>query len=174
MPPKQETEAKQAAQPGEKPAETTTSAQADKAAAADVATSSPLFQIGAWLVKAWWDGMVSNWSAVVSWLQGAVSSLLDLVPDGLKARLGLDVSAKAAPPTGQSTGAGAVPPTGQPTGAGAVLDGGAAKPGGQAEQKVTTEVVIKGENLPPGMTVAAPASQADRTNIDLGYSMAGA
>lgn len=36
MPPKQETEAKQAAQPGEKPAETTTSAQADKAAAADV------------------------------------------------------------------------------------------------------------------------------------------
>ena len=137
-------------------------------------TSSPLFQIGAWLVKAWWDGMVSNWSAVVSWLQGAVSSLLDLVPDGLKARLGLDVSAKAAPPTGQSTGAGAVPPTGQPTGAGAVLDGGAAKPGGQAEQKVTTEVVIKGENLPPGMTVAAPASQADRTNIDLGYSMAGA
>lgn len=135
----------------------------------DWVTSSPLFQIGASLIKAWWDGMVSNWSAVVSWLRDAVAGLLDLVPDGLKARLGLDVSAKSAP---ASTGAAAVPATGQPTGAGAVMAGGGAS--GQAEQKVTTEVVIRGENLPPGMQVAAPSSQADRTNIDLGYSMAGA
>lgn len=63
--------------------------------------------------------------------------------------------------------------TGQPqTGAAAVLaaQGGAA--GGQrVENKNTTEVVITGRNLPPGISVTPGRSNADSTRLDLGYSM---
>jgi hypothetical protein len=99
--------------------------------------------------------------AFTGMITGAMESLLSVVPDGLRSRLGLG---------GVSTGAADAQSAPVRTGAGGVLASGAA--GGAGDQTVRTEVVIRGENLPPGMAVAAPRSQADRTEMDLGYAMA--
>ncbi len=123
-----------------------------------------LSAIGARIAASLGEGLAAQWQVVSAWFRDAVAGLLDLVPDGLKARLGLGGAPAA-------TGAAAVTPT--KTGAAAVMAGGAASPAAAGEQTVRTEVVIKGENLPAGMAVSAPRSQADRTSMDLGYSMAG-
>lgn len=46
--------------------------------------------------------------------------------------------------------------------------------GAGAEQTVRTEVIIKAENLPQGMSVDAPSSQDDKVSVKRGYAMPGA
>jgi len=148
-----------------------------------------LKEAGANMVNSLWDGLKSVWDSVVSWLHKAWETLTGWLPDTIKKRMGIQVTAQAtgqAQATGAPTGAGDAPrmatahvpfqAQGAPTGAAAVMAGGAAAaPGRKKEEtKVRTEVVITGENLPPGITVSAPKSQADKTRLDCGYMMAGA
>ncbi len=126
---------------------------------------------GANMVNSLWDGLKGKWDSVVSWLKDAWAKLTGWLPDSIKSRLGLDISTQTA-----GGARDAVPvPQGPPTGAAGIMAGGAAaSPGRLPEQKVRTEVVITGENLPPGISVTAPKSQADNTRLDCGYMMAGA
>lgn len=133
---------------------------------------------GSDMVNSLLDGMKSMWDSVVSWLYGAWKKLTGGLPDIVKKKLGVQVAAQA---TGPAAGAPrmaashAVFPQGPPTGAARVMaNGAAAAPGRDTETKVRTEVVITGENLPPGLTVSTPKSQADNTRLDCGYMMAGA
>ncbi len=54
-----------------------------------------------------------------------------------------------------------------------MANGGAGAARAQTDHTVTTKVHITADNLPPGMSVSTPASSADETNLDLGYSRAG-
>jgi len=130
-------------------------------------TGFSLKDAGVNIVNSLWGGLKSKWDGLVSWLKGAWQSLTGWLPDSIKGRLGIRVEQS------RSGGAGNEP-GGPPTGAAAVMAGGAAAaPGRLPEQRVRTEVVITGENLPPGISVSAPKSQADRTRLNCGYMMAG-
>lgn len=133
---------------------------------------------GSNMVNSLWDGLKGMWDSVVSWLHGAWEKLTGWLPDIVKEKLGIKVSVtpdKPQPGGGNPGDPGGGYPQGAPTGAAGVMaNGAAAAPGRDTETKVRTEVVITGENLPPGLTVSAPKSQADNTRLDCGYMMAGA
>jgi hypothetical protein len=126
-----------------------------------------LADAGLQVVDSLLGGLKAAWSNVVKWFSEAWDSLTGWLPDSVKGRLGIKVDQPM-------PGGGGSVPSGPPTGAAAVMAGGAAAaPGRLPEQKVTTEVIITGENLPPGISVSAPRSQANKTRIDCGYMMAG-
>ena len=102
------------------------------------------------------------WQSVTDWLYDAWDSLTGWLPDIVRGKLGIDVNARRENP------AQAAPSTG----AASIVAGGAVSPG-RMDANVRTEVIITGENLPPGLSVSAPKSQADSTRLDCGYMMAG-
>lgn len=102
------------------------------------------------LVGSLWDGLAAAFEQMFGWFKGKLDSLVGLMPDGVRSFLGIE---------GASTGAANV----ASTGAGDVISGAQAT-------KTTTEVVIRGENLPRGFAVEPASSDADRTTLDLGYA----
>lgn len=126
-----------------------------------------LLDAGKRIVGSLLDGLKAAWQSVINWLHEAWNSLTGWLPDVVREKIGITASAPRP-----------VAPSGPPTGAAAVMAGGAASGlfgGGRLpEQNVRTEVVITGENLPPGISVSAPKSQADKTRLNCGYMMAGA
>lgn len=149
-----------------------------------------LFDAGARLVNSIWDGIKSVWDSLKAWVYEAWEDLTGWLPDTVKEWMGIGTqnspSASSGTASPASTGAAAAmasshaPANYSYTGAAEVISkaGQAAHAGSLAgvgaEQTVRTEVIIKAENLPRGMSVEAPSRQADRTNIKLGYAMAGA
>lgn len=105
---------------------------------------------GEHLIGSLWDGLASAFEQMFGWFKGKLDSLVGLMPDGVRSFLGIE---------GASTGAASV----ASTGAGDVISGAQAT-------KTTTEVVIRGENLPRGFAVEPASSDADRTTLDLGYA----
>jgi hypothetical protein len=151
-------------------------------------------------IAAWFGGVADKISNFVSdWTPDALKSQAPAagsgsVQAGQPAQTGNPDQAPA-PGSGRTTGAGDVSgdpgraaqntgaPTdarrsimAPPTGAADVIPRAAAAAHGQPaqEQKVVTEVRIKADNLPPGMRVTTPNSQADHTSINQGFSMQGA
>lgn len=126
-----------------------------------------LIDAGKKIVGSLLDGLKSAWKSVVDWLDTAWDGLTGWLPDSVRGKLGINADkpkpSVAAAPSGPSTGAAAI-----------MAGGAAAAPGRLPDQKLTTEVVITGENLPPGISVSAPKSQADKTRLNCGYMMAGA
>lgn len=142
-----------------------------------------LIDAGKNMVNSLWDGMKAMWQSVVDWLYEAWESLTGWLPDVVREKLGIKVDVPKPEAPKPEGGVGAMVPSHAPTGvaagaatgaAAAMAAGATAAPGRLPEQKVRTEVVITGENLPPGLSVSTPKSQADNTRLNCGYMMAGA
>jgi hypothetical protein len=156
-----------------------------------------LLDAGKNIINSLWDGLKSIWENIKKWFKDAIDSLTSWMPERLKSWLGLEVKGQPGEP-GQPGGNGQTGVPGQPGQSGQPaqnfypMDGygfypapsgppaGAAPAMNQAAQNrsqaqdvdVTTRVVIEGKNLPQGMEVSAPRSQADRTDLNLGYQAA--
>lgn len=147
-----------------------------------------LIDAGKGMINSLWDGIVSVWDGLKEWLYSAWESLTGWLPDKVKEWLGIRKSGgqpggppptpsakdfKPSDPPHQLSPNG-FRPSGQPTGAvGFMSKGSSGYFVGPQEQTIKTEVVITGENLPPGLKVSTPKSQADKTNIDCGYMLPG-
>ena len=139
-----------------------------------------LFEAGTSIVKGILDGMGNAWDGLIKWFKQKVGELTGVLPDWAKSGLAFIGGG-----VGNAIGS-MLSEEGRPeTGAGKMLESGKTSPGAgfsaafnkfsaNLEQTVKTEVVIKAENLPPGMAVTTPKSEADRTKLDLGYAMQGA
>lgn len=57
-------------------------------------TGVNLDEVGSALIRGFWQGMVSMWDGVVSWVRDAVNGLLDFMPDWVKQQLGIEVTAR--------------------------------------------------------------------------------
>ena len=146
-----------------------------------------LVDAGKNVLRGLWDGMKGIWDDIVGWFKKKLDSFTSLLPDFIKEKMGLgggnsaETRAESDGVTGSENDsaapAQAYPKTARPvTGAASVMSktGPGGLSGGKApETKVKTEVVIKAENLPPGMEVTAPKQQADKTSINCGYAMQG-
>ena len=126
-------------------------------------------QMGVNIVSGLLDGLRGAWASVTGWFRDAMDGLLSLVPDGLKAQLGLSTTnAAASAPT--STGAAAVS-TGSATGAAGVITQAAqtsaagANGGGEAALRVTFD------NMPREAQVKTEKAQDMWVDVDLGWSL---
>lgn len=111
-----------------------------------------------------WGGIVGFVRKGVALYLGYVQKMVAFLPDalnfGLPDKIAAVVRGLEQDGAGASGGQGAAP-----TQVLAAANG---------QQRVVTEVVIRGENLPRGMDVSAGKTQADDLSLNLGYSFAGA
>lgn len=118
-----------------------------------------LSETGGRIIGSLWDGLKASWAKVADWFSGVGDKISSWLPSWLG---GEDDAASAGSDGPRATGAAQVMQR--------AAAQGTLAPG---RQTVRTEVHIKADNLPPGMAVSTPKGEADRTDVDLGYSRAG-
>ncbi|OHV85813.1 phage tail tape measure protein [Ensifer sp. LCM 4579] len=57
-----------------------------------------IYDAGAALVTALWDGLKSKWGEVVAWLKGSVRDLISWLPESVQSTLGFDINATVTKP----------------------------------------------------------------------------
>ena len=104
------------------------------------------------------DGLRSGWSGLLAWLGERIAGLVDLLPEWVTSRLGVDTGALRAAVEGL-----APPPAQAPGIAGAAI-------------RVGGEIRVRFEAAPPGMRIDSVRTDNPDVPIDVaaGYAMAGA
>lgn len=115
-----------------------------------------LFAIGQEWMSGFGDGIQAMWENISNWLSGAVNELLDVLPDWIKSKIGLETTAQNSSSFTQT-------PSATPS---ALPENGKANVGG------TVKVAF--ENAPSSMRVTETKSDnpAVGLDVDAGYNMA--